>query len=43
VGVIGQCADHRLVGLPDKAELIPEILDPLAELVEVGDARLLLD
>src|SRR3954468_8049325 len=41
VGVIGECADHRLVGLPDKTELIPEILDPLAELGEVGGARLL--
>ena len=42
VGMTGERADHMHVGVADQAELVPEVLDPLSELVEVGDARLLL-
>ena len=42
VRVIGEGADHLTVGIPDQAQLVPEVLDPLSQLVEVRDAGLLL-
>ena len=40
--MISEWPEHVLVGVADQPHLVPEVLDPLAQLVEVGDARLLL-
>jgi hypothetical protein len=41
VCLIRQISEQVLVGAPDQPQLVPEVLDPLAELVQVGDAGFL--
>jgi hypothetical protein len=42
MGVIGERADQLRVGVPDQPQLVPEVFNALSQLVQVGDARLIL-